>query len=128
MWRLLSVSGLVSGSLVVVAVLACNEAPTKPAAGSEMSPAFAVVGAGQRTALGGVDLDGYCQSLGFAGVTLTKPRLGPNAAYNNWRRLTTSGETHPFSFEQACKAQYGLEAVQRKTRQQRFRALGGHLR
>jgi hypothetical protein len=38
--------------------------------------------------LGGLALTPYCQSLGYDGDTLTKPQLGPNAAYNNWRCFT----------------------------------------
>jgi hypothetical protein len=64
------------------------------------------------TLLGGLNLLGYCVSEGYAGVTLTKPVVGPNAAKNNWRCVTAEGMTHPFSFEQACKWQYNLNAVQ----------------
>jgi hypothetical protein len=64
------------------------------------------------TLLGGLDLDGYCLSIGFAGVTLTRPDSGPNAAFNNWRCKTADGATHPFSMEQACKWQYSANAVQ----------------
>jgi len=73
---------------------------------------FGLFGNGAAEVLGGLDLVTYCQSLGFARLALTKPRFGPNAAYDNWRCETESGEVHPFSFEQACKFQYGLEAVQ----------------
>jgi hypothetical protein len=62
-------------------------------------------------ALGGLNLDAYCRRAGYEGVTLTKPQIGPNAAFNNWR-CVTGGDTHPFSMEQACKSHYDLEAVQ----------------
>src|SRR6185295_20097923 len=64
------------------------------------------------TVLGGLDLDGYCLSIGFTGVTLTKPDSGPNAAFNNWHCTTAGGGTQPFSMEQACKSQYTATAVQ----------------
>ncbi len=68
------------------------------------------------TALGGLALTPYCQSLGYDGDTLTKPQLGPNAAYNNWRCFNRTREApislHPFSMEQACKFQYGPAAIQ----------------
>lgn len=64
------------------------------------------------TALGGLDLDSYCISQGFAGVTLTKPQIGHQAAFNNWRCVTFTGRTRPFSMEQACKWQYDLKQVQ----------------
>jgi len=72
----------------------------------------AIVLAGAPTPLGGLDLDAYCVSQGYAGVTLTKPRFGPNAAFNNWRCVTAAGRTYPFSMEQACKWQYHLNPVQ----------------
>jgi len=59
-----------------------------------------------------LDLFTYCQSLGFDFLALRKPPFGPNAAYGSWQCATVFGEMHPFSFEQACKFQYGLEAVQ----------------
>jgi hypothetical protein len=62
-------------------------------------------------ALGGLNLDAYCRSEGYEGVTLTKAQIGSNAAFNNWR-CVMEGNTHPFSMEQACKSQYGLQAVQ----------------
>jgi hypothetical protein len=66
--------------------------------------------------LGGLALTPYCQSLGYDGDTLTKPQLGPNAAYNNWRCFTGTRAAptslHPFSMEQACKFQYGQNAIQ----------------
>jgi hypothetical protein len=68
------------------------------------------------TPLGGLALTPYCQSLGYDGDTLTKPQLGPNAAYDNWRCFfgTRDAPTslHPFSMEQACQFQYGHAAIQ----------------
>jgi hypothetical protein len=79
--------------------------------------AFATVGrADAPTPVGGLDLRTYCQSLGYDGAVTTKPPLGPNAAYNDWRCFTgtTAAPTslHPFSMEQACKFQYGQNAIQ----------------
>src|SRR5688500_18252282 len=59
--------------------------------------------------LGGVDVIGYCQTLGHSGGTLTKDPFGHNGAYHNWQCITTKGKTQPFSFVQACKWQYGRE-------------------
>jgi hypothetical protein len=66
---------------------------------------------GPHEQLGGLDLQEYCQSLGYDGVVLTKPRLGPGNAIDNWR-CSSGGNLHPFSMEQACKWEYDLEAVQ----------------
>ena len=72
----------------------------------------AIVLADSPTALGGLDLFSYCISKGYAAATLTKPQIGPNAAFNNWRCIAADGHTHPFSMEQACKWQYELNQVQ----------------
>jgi hypothetical protein len=61
--------------------------------------------------LGGLQLDEFCKSLGYDGVVLTRPRLGSGAAIGNWR-CGSAGDLHPFSIEQACKWEYGLDAVQ----------------
>ena len=67
------------------------------------------------TPLGGLALTPYCQSLGFDGDILTKPRLGPNAAYDNWRCFYGTRDApnslYPFSMKNACKFQYGRAAV-----------------
>jgi hypothetical protein len=59
--------------------------------------------------LGGVDVGGYCETLGHSDGTLTKDPFGPNAAYHNWQCITVKGDTRPFSFVQACKWQYDLD-------------------
>ena len=61
--------------------------------------------------LGGLTLNEYCQAQGYDGVVQTKPRLGPEAAIDNWR-CVIGATLHPFSMEQACMWQYGIEAVQ----------------
>jgi hypothetical protein len=43
------------------------------------------------TPVGGLKLMEYCQSLGYDGAKMTKPQLGPNAAYDNWRVNDTHG-------------------------------------
>jgi hypothetical protein len=112
----------VAGAALVMA--GCStRGPAAPTGSAAISSTIAGQGEGpvsslsappteQLTALGGLNLNGYCQSTVYAGATLTKPQLGPNAAFNNWRCVTSSGDTHPFSMEQACKWQYSLEAVQ----------------
>ena len=67
--------------------------------------------AGPQEQLGGLDLNEYCQSLGYTGVVQTKPRLGFAAAIDNWRCVSNDGR-HPFSMEQACKWEYDLRAVE----------------
>lgn len=62
--------------------------------------------------IGGLSLDGYCQSLGYANSTLTKPQVGPNAAFDNWRCQAPDGATHAFSMTAACQWQYGTKAIQ----------------
>ncbi len=64
------------------------------------------------TPIGDLSLREYCVAIGYADVTLTKPQIGPNAAFNNWRCVTSNGVTHPFSMEQACKWEYNLNQVQ----------------
>ena len=66
----------------------------------------------QLTLIGGLSLEGYCRSLGYANTTLTKPQIGPNAAFNNWRCLDADGGLHPFSMERACQWQWGTNAIQ----------------
>jgi hypothetical protein len=50
---------------------------------------------------GGLDLDGYCKSKGFAGVTLIE-----NTAYG-WNCKATNGTTYGMDLFDACKWQYG---------------------
>ncbi len=61
--------------------------------------------------LGGLHLQEYCQSLGYAGVTMTKDIYGPNYAFNNWRCADANGVTHPLSMERACMWEYGIYAI-----------------
>ena len=61
--------------------------------------------------LGGLDLMGYCQAHGWDTVIFPRGQLAPHAAVDNWR-CATGDESLPISMEQACKWQYGLEAVQ----------------
>jgi len=61
--------------------------------------------------LGGLDLQGYCQNQRYDGVVLEGGAIIGHNVFNNWR-CQTAGNTHPFSFEQACRWQYGLQAVQ----------------
>ena len=72
----------------------------------------AVVLADAPTVLGDMSLWEYCVAKGYADVTLTKPQIGPNAAFNNWRCVTAEGDLRPFSMVQVCKWEYNLTAVQ----------------
>lgn len=63
-------------------------------------------------ALGGLKLEEYCIASGHTGVTLLKPLLGPNSAYDNWHCATADGGVAPLSMEQACKWQYRVGEVQ----------------
>ena len=73
--------------------------------------------------LGGLDMAGYCQSLGYNGYGDTPPVIlalgsntGPNFAFNNWECVGSSGEsetTAPVastgpapSMDDACASQY----------------------
>jgi hypothetical protein len=64
------------------------------------------------TVLGDLGLREYCVARGSVDVTLTKPQIGPNAAFNNWRCVTADGDFHPFSMVQACKWEYNVNEVQ----------------
>jgi hypothetical protein len=64
------------------------------------------------TPLGDLGLWEYCVARGYADVTLTKPQIGANAAFNNWRCATADGDLRPFSMVQACKWEYNLNEVQ----------------
>ncbi|HUB35212.1 MAG TPA: IPT/TIG domain-containing protein [Solirubrobacteraceae bacterium] len=89
--------------------------------GGETSPEtfsdrYSYVPSGQ---LGGIDLAGYCQSLGYPGVTLVKPNFEGEAgdAYENWACQESGGHTviiatsgPPPSFENACVALYHVAA------------------
>ncbi|MDQ6879188.1 MAG: hypothetical protein M3082_16150 [Candidatus Dormibacteraeota bacterium] len=61
--------------------------------------------------LGGLDLNGYCQSLGYEGARVPGDVITGHTTFNDWR-CVKDGSFHPFSFEQACQWQYGLNAVQ----------------
>lgn len=64
------------------------------------------------TVLGDLGLWEYCVAHGYVDVSLTKPQIGLNAAFNNWRCVTADGEFRPFSMVQACKWEYNLNEVQ----------------
>jgi hypothetical protein len=53
--------------------------------------------------LGGMNLNAYCQSKGFGGATLTKARIGPGAAFNNWVCVSASGVQTPLNLQAACE-------------------------
>lgn len=96
----------------------CSE-ETAPFAVLEEAPegpqmmALSKKGVPHQAPLGGLDLNGYCRSIGFAFSVATKGRFGPNAAFNNWRCSNADRSVlRPFSMVQACKWQYDLKAVQ----------------
>ena len=78
---------------------------------SSYAPAPAVV-------LGGLDLDAYCQSIGYAyshvpglGIHGENVPYGPNQAFH-WDCVGASGTTGAgFNMQAACNAQYGLNAL-----------------
>ena len=78
----------------------------------EVSTLLIVPPSDQIEPLGILDLDAYCRNIGYANSILTKPRLGPNAAFNNWRCQASDGDIHLFSMTQACQWQYQKNAVQ----------------
>jgi hypothetical protein len=67
-------------------------------------PGFTVI-------LGGLDLDGFCRSIGFAHSQLNTPVIAPNAALA-WACVSFAGQQQPIDFAAACQHQYpGLNAV-----------------
>ncbi len=67
-----------------------------------------------RTPLGGLDLHGYCQSLGFEEATLTGPQIGENAACDpdhcinhNWHCTDERPPAARIDMTDACEFQYG---------------------
>ena len=84
--------------LVVVTIAAISIAPSVATADTPQP-------------LGGLKLLDYCQAHGWETVIFPRGQLAPHAAVDNWRCAT--GDTSlPISMEQACKWQYGLNAVQ----------------
>jgi hypothetical protein len=61
--------------------------------------------------LGDLHLLEYCQAQGWDTVIFPRGRLAPHAAVDNWA-CVSGDKSVPISMEQACKWQYGLEAVQ----------------
>jgi hypothetical protein len=60
--------------------------------------------------LGGVDLTGYCRSIGYAdGAELDGQRLAPYAAYH-WH-CRKGNQTSPLSVIAACQSQYAAKGV-----------------
>ena len=57
-------------------------------------------------AVGGLDLDAYCQQLGYSYSDTAASRTGPGAAYNNWYCFTSYGGRTPIDLLAACKATY----------------------
>jgi hypothetical protein len=106
--------GILFVSLVAVMTGCSSEATTAPVAPSTLDVhSLSIVPPSHRLVLiGGLSLDGYCQSLGHANSTLTKPQIGPNAAFNNWRCRDADGGLHLFSMERACQWQWGTTAIQ----------------
>jgi hypothetical protein len=62
-------------------------------------------------ALGGLNLDSYCQAHGWDSVIFPRGQLAPHAAVDNWR-CVTGDRAAPISMEQVCKWEYDLNAVQ----------------
>jgi hypothetical protein len=61
--------------------------------------------------LGGLHLLEYCQAHGWDTVVFPRGQLAPHAAVDNWA-CASGDESIPISMEQACKWEYGREAVQ----------------
>src|SRR4029077_16579719 len=58
------------------------------------------------TVLGGVDLQAYCQSLGYSSVQLVQ-----NNAYG-WRCVASNGSTSSIDVIAACRAEYNDPAAE----------------
>jgi hypothetical protein len=99
--------------LSVFMLIGCGDF-TSPTAPSQVVsiPTAIVSTAGEsqsalKTSVGGLDLDGYCRSKGFAGATLTKDRFGPGHAYGNWACSPQSGgKPSIIVVKNACDWQY----------------------
>lgn len=81
---------------LLVLVLACSFAFTFTLASTPSAHANAA----QVTALGGLDLRGYCQSQGFTDVTTV------GTTYYDWRCINRNGNDVAFSLLSACVWQY----------------------
>jgi hypothetical protein len=65
--------------------------------------------------LGPIDVGRYCHSRGYASAALSKPRSGPNAAYNNWVCVNQSGTQRvPADLLAACRAGYAQRPIYAK--------------
>jgi RHS repeat-associated protein len=58
------------------------------------------------TELGGLDLDGYCSSLGYFDAVVDGSIVAPDAAYDWYCNKQVTGQV-PINLESACVAQYG---------------------
>ena len=74
-------------------------------------PSRAIADPPQPIAGQGLTLLEYCQAQGWETVIFPNGQLAPHAAVNNWR-CATGDTSRPINMEQACKWQYGLDAVQ----------------
>jgi hypothetical protein len=101
-------------ALLIVMIGCSNESARTPLSPSTLrTDSLSIVPpSDELTSIGGLSLDGYCQSLGYASSTLSKLQVGPNAAFNNWRCQDVEGGLHLFSMERACQWQWGTNAIQ----------------
>jgi hypothetical protein len=71
-------------------------------------PAAATVG----TDIGGMNLSGYCQHLGFSRSGLATSQTGPNKAFNNWRCFPATGSaTIPIDLQVACENTFAQRPI-----------------
>lgn len=107
--------GCILPAVAAVAVIGCSSnsltTPNQPSAVAA-GDALIVPPSDQLTLIGGLSLDGYCQSLGHVNSTLAKSQIGPNAAFNNWRCQDADGGLHHFSMTRACQWQWGTKVIQ----------------
>jgi hypothetical protein len=102
--------------LVCVVTIGCAESPVGPSAVTEGGAAITGSSGSESVAstaglLGGLDLDGYCRSIGYEKAMLKKPQVGLNAAFGNWHCQGEGEDVHPVSLVPACQWQYGAIAV-----------------
>jgi len=85
--------------------------PTTPTPGPIALNSFSLTPAPSNTVtagstqLGGLDLDGYCRSIGYVKSQVDGPIEGPDAA-TKWVCVSSSGGQAPIDLEAACKYQY----------------------
>jgi hypothetical protein len=106
---------LLAISSVFITTIGCSENIESPTAPSTVV-ANAQASTQQKLPIGGLDLDGYCQSQGFSGSMLTRDRIGPGHAHGNWVCQNNGNRTEMIQMKSACEWQYpGIQVAAKPT-------------